>query len=605
MNLFKLGLGLGLGLRLRLGLGLSSALFLSSGLVLNSALGLGSALTLGLIFSQPSPSQEFQKDETADSFSRYINHADPDAPILHIQTPGEPSIITIGFSEDAERFANDLVSSKSSRGHKLVKTREGRTVVVSDKTTGEQFKIIPLKQGSRSKSLRTPEFLAELFPNNPNVMFTLSREFEEQKRWAKALQYYRRGCEVSFGKTLRSTKPSPLERRTIGNYHGNSAYYFLQLGDTKSALVELDQAINFKPEEAINFKNRGTLQMKLGNAEAARKDLAEYKRLTAESGKLSINGRTVGDTNSILDMTSSLPAMTEKGHYEEVIRLTNEMIKTDPHFYRPYFFRLLCNISIGNYAPALKDAQILNKLNKTKTTDNILSDVKQLIKEGIPPYGDISILDKKPPVLLIRIDQNRATGISMSNYARTHKGDMRVYDAIAVRLWKAGRIKEADQEIDKALRVESRSECLLKQKVETSEALRNWPATEFFCTRYLEVIANNTDAVMNIDLLQSIFNTRKQARIKQNKVEEAVQDCNVLLKIEPDSAEVYRDRADLLMKLGRYQQAVSDYTSSIKYDDTKIAKNYLLRAAAYDKLGKVELAAKDRSTAKTLEQTLK
>lgn len=565
-----------------------------------------SAVTIsGLALSPSTLSQEFQKDETADSFSRYINHSDPDAPILHMQTPGEPAIITIGFSEDAEKFANDLISSKSDRGHKLRKTKEGRIVVVTDTTSGEQFKIIPLKQGSRSKSLRTPEFLAELFPNNPNVMFTLSREFEQQKRWAKALQYYRRGCELSFGKTLHSTNPSLLERRTIGNYHGNSAYFFLQLGDTKSALAELDQAIKYKPEDPINFKNRSTLHMKLGNAEASRHDLAQYKKLVAASGKVSINGRTVGDTNSILDMTSSLPAMVDKGHYEEVIKLTDEMIKTDPRFARPYFYRLLANISIGKYAPALKDAEILNKLSKNKNTDNILAEVKQLVKEGIPPYGDVSILDKKPPVLLIRIEQNKATGESMSNYARTHKGDMRVYDAIAVRLWKAGRVKEADKEVDKALRVEGKSECLLKQKVETSEALQNWPATEFFCSRYLEVIANNTDAVMNIDLLQSIFNTRKQARIKQNKIAEAVQDCDVLLKIEPDSAEVYRDRADLLMKLGKYRQAVSDYTSSIKYDDTKIAKNYLLRAAAYDKLGRADLAAKDRSTVKTLEQPLK
>ncbi|HND04332.1 MAG TPA: hypothetical protein PL012_01575, partial [Candidatus Obscuribacter sp.] len=181
----------------------------------------------------------------------------------------------------------------------------------------------------------------------------------------------------------------------------------------------------------------------------------------------------------------------------------------------------------------------------------------------------------------------------------------RVYDALAVRYWKAGRLKEADDQVNKMLHMDRADLCVLRQKTQTAEALGNWKETREACDLYLKEMGENPEAFLNLDLLQSVYSTRKRANAELKNYGKAIEDCNMLLKMEPDSAEVYRDRADYYMKINNFAQAVKDYSQSIKFDDTKTSSNYLMRAAAYDKLKQTALANADRETARKLDLGLK
>jgi tetratricopeptide (TPR) repeat protein len=72
--------------------------------------------------------------------------------------------------------------------------------------------------------------------------------------------------------------------------------------------------------------------------------------------------------------------------------------------------------------------------------------------------------------------------------------------------------------------------------------------------------------------------------------------------IRPKEYFNYSRRADVYASLHQYQRAVDDYSYAIKINDGRFDdfdSLYTLRARAYDKLGKKDLAEADRKKAVT------
>lgn len=78
---------------------------------------------------------------------------------------------------------------------------------------------------------------------------------------------------------------------------------------------------------------------------------------------------------------------------------------------------------------------------------------------------------------------------------------------------------------------------------------------------------------------------------KMNKDNEAIGCLNELLKRNCTDDAAYEARGDLKFKLGRLEEAISDYTKAIGLLPT--ATLYKQRAAVYEKMGRKDLAAKD------------
>jgi tetratricopeptide (TPR) repeat protein len=88
------------------------------------------------------------------------------------------------------------------------------------------------------------------------------------------------------------------------------------------------------------------------------------------------------------------------------------------------------------------------------------------------------------------------------------------------------------------------------------------------------------------------------ARVHEHlgQLQKAVDDLTAVIKINPADETSYVGRGRLKLKLGRYADAVADLSKSIELDPRLTSKAYDDRAEAYTKLGKVDLAAKDRAT---------
>ena len=79
--------------------------------------------------------------------------------------------------------------------------------------------------------------------------------------------------------------------------------------------------------------------------------------------------------------------------------------------------------------------------------------------------------------------------------------------------------------------------------------------------------------------------------------ENALEVLNLALQLRPSKPEIFFSRAGVYFMLGRFNDAVRDYTSVINLSPA--AEVYNARGAAYERMGKTDLAQKDFEEAKT------
>ena len=80
-------------------------------------------------------------------------------------------------------------------------------------------------------------------------------------------------------------------------------------------------------------------------------------------------------------------------------------------------------------------------------------------------------------------------------------------------------------------------------------------------------------------------------KMKLNSLDEALKDFDAALLIQPNELS-YANKGSVLLKLGRYEEAISNLTIALSAEPWNEVWNYE-RGLAYKALGKVELAKKD------------
>jgi tetratricopeptide (TPR) repeat protein len=104
---------------------------------------------------------------------------------------------------------------------------------------------------------------------------------------------------------------------------------------------------------------------------------------------------------------------------------------------------------------------------------------------------------------------------------------------------------------------------------------------------------NNKDAVT--------FCNRGYVNNLMQQYRRAIQDFDAALRLLPNQAATYNNRGFSYSRLKQYDQALKDYTQAITIDP-KDAPAYDNRADLEDLMGRPEVAAHDRDTARMLRQ---
>ncbi len=86
---------------------------------------------------------------------------------------------------------------------------------------------------------------------------------------------------------------------------------------------------------------------------------------------------------------------------------------------------------------------------------------------------------------------------------------------------------------------------------------------------------------------------RAEIYVKLNKLKEAINDYDTLLKLNSMDDAFWLKRGDCCMAIGNYKEAVKSYSETISLDDSSTA--YYARSKAYAKLGQNDLAVKDKT----------
>jgi tetratricopeptide (TPR) repeat protein len=89
------------------------------------------------------------------------------------------------------------------------------------------------------------------------------------------------------------------------------------------------------------------------------------------------------------------------------------------------------------------------------------------------------------------------------------------------------------------------------------------------------------------------------ALIKLKDYAGAIREYDTILKQTPEDDDVWRRLGDVELLQGDYKAAAASYSKAIGYD-SDMGWYYHYRALAYEKLGKADLAAKDRGKAQAL-----
>ncbi|MBS1993002.1 MAG: tetratricopeptide repeat protein [Cyanobacteria bacterium SZAS LIN-3] len=90
------------------------------------------------------------------------------------------------------------------------------------------------------------------------------------------------------------------------------------------------------------------------------------------------------------------------------------------------------------------------------------------------------------------------------------------------------------------------------------------------------------------------YRVRGKLYLEINEPTKAIIDFNQSIALEPEQSNAFKHRGNAYMSMKLYQKAIDDYTTGLKTDKTDRDIFLTLRAQAYEKIGRKDLAAADR-----------
>jgi tetratricopeptide (TPR) repeat protein len=110
-----------------------------------------------------------------------------------------------------------------------------------------------------------------------------------------------------------------------------------------------------------------------------------------------------------------------------------------------------------------------------------------------------------------------------------------------------------------------------------------------------KVVVDYTKAIRLNPKLAWLYSQRAAAFSDIKQIDKAIKDIDTAINIKPELY-MYENRADYYARVGQYQKAIDDYTKAMQLAP-EIPMHYMSRAKLLEKLGKLELARKDRAKA--------
>jgi tetratricopeptide (TPR) repeat protein len=341
---------------------------------------------------------------------------------------------------------------------------------------------------------------------------------------------------------------------------------------------KFDELIKAEPTNFKHYMERAGLYIK-------RNDY--YK---AESDYKKAQGLTQSKDVSVLLALANLYNLS--GNSKKVLALYNQTFELNPSNVDVLQQRAAYYLSSGKDDEFLEDIEKAISLDKNNAKNYAIRAEYNASKEFYhKALNDVNIVIKLRPdnisakyfrgVMLYNLEKYNECFDDMKQTLESNSSENEVYKYIGICSFKLNKFEESMVYLAKAVDVGVRDEMVFYYKAQVEYEIGNFDASLRDVSKVIDINSKE----------YKYYLLRARVCNKKEFFDQSYKDYEKAYKLE-STLNVLIEKADFLIKYGKYKQALKDYTLAINLDSTK--KNfYKKRSYIYEKLGKFEKAKDD------------
>lgn len=420
------------------------------------------------------------------------------------------------------------------------------------------------------------------------------------------------------------------------------------LKDYKGAITDLTTLITLQPKEYSRLQERGKLKIQLGDISGALIDLKECLNRSYKPAEtnywIGVAYFTQKDFNKAADAlhtAASLDktlidasfrealALAELGRYAKSIGVLGPIIEKNSTDVNLFILRATLSINAGNYSLAKSDIAKITQL-KPGSTDAVLLNIK--LKNSLQDFkGAVAVIDSMLALYpsgndLLFLERGKALyrlgsyeeaeplfeqalSLNPENVEPYHERGMMFLDKREYRkaMFDFNKATELNDQLPLGWFLKGKALIGLEQGDEALVAINqglelNGDKSEIghhFLGLALATNGNDAEALKEYEKSLSLNATYAPVRVdranlflKQGKIQEALTDLQAAVKSDPNNVMAHCGQGSVLLLQKKYEQALQAFSKAIKLQETSF-EAYTGRGQAYVKLGKQKEAMND------------
>lgn len=396
---------------------------------------------------------------------------------------------------------------------------------------------------------------------------------------------------------------------TMGGAYGRRAFCYCTLGEFSRAVSDLNKAISLgqidflRWNDHVNYGNRAKAYRAMRKIKEALKD----EEMTRNLYRI----QRARDVRELLQL-------------KQAIAMLDEVVKLCPQSAEPVFVRGICNLNDNRNVEAVRDfSTVIQKQPSFIAAFYFRADAYFRMHRDDSALKDYSHIINVNPIYVAATD-TAETGRNKGHRQFYDESLVTVADVHVLRSMiysNQGKYDLAYNDLAKAIALDPKDADARLVRAELARRRRKFEQTVEDCSY---VIRNSPSNYRAYDLRSKAYEMmrqpdkaiedlskmivqsrggpegyllRAQLYSRLEKWDKAIADYSAVIKSLPQDEAILVMRGNCYMKVGKYQSAVDDFSAAIALDPRAMV--YSLRASAYEKLGKTELAKRDRDSATT------
>ncbi|RTL38505.1 MAG: tetratricopeptide repeat protein [Candidatus Melainabacteria bacterium] len=446
-------------------------------------------------------------------------------------------------------------------------------------------------QKKDDKAVEAVNKAVKMVPNQPLLLVARAEFLIRNNRYQEAVK----DCDAAI-------KLDPK----CGGAYSRRGFAYCQLGNLKAGIADLSRSIELSQIELngwdspFDYKNRAIAYRRLGNEKLAEKD------------------EQMSQIYKAIERARGYRSRIQLG---PAVSIMNDAVKLRPDDKYLRYFRGIATMNDGKLDTAIDDFTFVMKhdpgcLSVYYFRGDCYSRIHRM-KDAIADYT--KVLSKHPYV--VAISDTAETGRCKGRELTYDEAIVSPADVYLLRAQQYNLLKQYDKalaDFNKAIELSPSDARARMERANLYMEMKNIPMALKDCN---EIIAQQPKEIPFYELRAKIFEANKQpdraladlskiialsktdppAYLRRGQLydrlgdySKAIADYSVATDLNPSDDEAFRLRGSSYFKLGQYPKAISDYTEAISRNPRGNLQTYSLRAGAYDKIGKPDLAARDR-----------